>query len=46
MLRDAEGKRFFDPFKKPELSPEKIRNIGVGSNALAPANQNAMAEQQ
>ena len=46
MLRDAEGKRFFDPFKKPELSPEKIRNIGVGSNALAPANQNAMAEAQ
>ena len=49
MDRKARGQKFIDPFKAPELNPEKTRNIGVAAaaqrNALAPEsqNQNALA---
>jgi hypothetical protein len=45
MARQAAGEKFVDPFKKPGISSEKIRNIGV-TNALAPQqeNQNALAQ--
>jgi hypothetical protein len=40
MARQARGDRMFDPFKKPGISPEKTRNIGVATeginNALSP----------
>jgi hypothetical protein len=40
MARQARGDRMFDPFKKPSISPEKTRNIGVATeginNALSP----------
>ncbi len=47
MARQKQGERMFDPFKKPGISPEKTRNIGVATeginNALTPEQRNKNA---
>lgn len=47
LARQKKGERMFDPFKKPGISPEKTRNIGVATeginNALTPEQRNKNA---
>jgi hypothetical protein len=44
MARQSKGEKFADPFKNANISAEKVRNIGAVQNALAPENQNALAQ--
>jgi hypothetical protein len=41
--RQVKGEKMFDPFAQ-KVSAEKVRNIGAVQNALAPENQNALAQ--